>query len=157
MAKKIIFISSMGGHLNELLQLSDLFNDCNYWIITENNPTLSSLKNTYPGKVKTLFYGTKDHLLKYMIVFPLNIVLSFIYFIRFNPAAVITTGTHTAVPMCYIAHLFKRKVIYIETFANSSTPTQAGKLIYPIADKFYVQWESMLDVYPNAVYKGSVF
>ena len=76
---------------------------------------------------------------------------------KFKPDVVITTGTHTAVPMCKIAHVFKKKVIWIETFANSKTPTQAGKMIYPIADLFIVQWPSMLEVYPNAVMGGWIF
>ena len=35
--------------------------------------------------------------------------------------------------------------------------TMAGKMIYPIADLFIVQWESMLKVYPDAVYGGWIF
>ena len=155
--KKVIFISSMGGHLNELLQLAPLFNDCNYTIITETNPTIESLKNKYPGHVKTLLYATKAHMAKYLFVFPLNIIISFVYFLMIWPDAVVTTGTHTAVPLCYIAQFFHKKVIYIETFANALTPTQAGKMVYRVADKFYVQWESMLSVYPDATYKGSVY
>ena len=155
--KKVIFISSMGGHLNELLQLSPLFDSCDFTIITEKNKTLQSLKQQYPHRVKTLLYATKAHMAKYIFVFPLNILISLIYFVMIRPDCVVTTGTHTAVPMCYIAHLFGRKVIYIETFANAQTPTQAGEMVYKIADKFYVQWESMLSVYPNASYKGSVY
>ena len=41
--------------------------------------------------------------------------------------------------------------------ANAKTPTAAGKMIYPIADLFIVQWKSMLEVYPNAVYGGWIF
>ena len=69
----------------------------------------------------------------------------------------VTTGTHTAVPMCYIAKLFRKKVIYIETFANRYSKTLAGKMIYPIADTFIVQWEEMLKIYPKAKYFGSVY
>ncbi len=69
----------------------------------------------------------------------------------------ISTGTHTAVPMCKIMHMFKKKVIWIETMANAKTATKAGEMIYPIADLFIVQWESMLEVYPNAVYGGWIF
>lgn len=155
--KKVLFISSMGGHLNELLQLSPLFSLCDAYIMTEKNPTLDSLKQKYPKKVFTLLYATKAHMAKYFFIFPLNILISFYYFFKIRPEVIVTTGTHTAVPMCYIAHLFKKKVIYIETFANASTPTKAGEIVYKIADKFYVQWESMLDVYPDATYKGSVF
>ena len=155
--KKVIFISSMGGHLNELLQLKPLFDRCDYTIITETNPTLDSLKTTYGNRVKTLLYATKAHMGKYSFIFPMNILISFWYFITIRPDAVVTTGTHTAVPLCFIAHLFKRKVIYIETFANATTATAAGKIVYKIADVFYVQWPTMLEVYPNARYAGSVF
>ena len=69
----------------------------------------------------------------------------------------ITTGTHTAVPMCYIAHFFHKKVIFIETFANSKSPTKAGQMVYKIADLFIVQWEEMLKFYPKAQYWGWIF
>ena len=70
---------------------------------------------------------------------------------------VITTGTHTAVPMCNIAHKAGKKVVYIETFANVNTPTKAGKMIYKIADKFIVQWPEMKNVYDKAECWGSIF
>ena len=35
MKKKVLFISSTGGHFNELLQLSPLFEKYDYHIITE--------------------------------------------------------------------------------------------------------------------------
>ena len=75
--KKVIFISSMGGHLNELLQLKPLFDRCDYTIITETNPTLDSLKTTYGNRVKTLLYATKAHMGKYIFIFPMNILISF--------------------------------------------------------------------------------
>ena len=37
MRKKILFISSTGGHLNELLQLKPLFEKYEYNIITEKD------------------------------------------------------------------------------------------------------------------------
>ena len=59
--------------------------------------------------------------------------------------------------MCYIGKLFGSKVIFIETFANSKTKTLSGRMIYPIADLFIVQWEEMLELYPNAVYGGWIY
>ena len=82
---------------------------------------------------------------------------SLILFLKIKPDVVVTTGTHTAVPMCYIAHMFKKKVIFIETFANSESPTRSGKMVYPIADVFIVQWESMLKFYPNAIFGGWIY
>ena len=70
---------------------------------------------------------------------------------------IITTGTHTAGPMCILGKLFGSKVVYIETIANKNKKTATGKLIYPIADLFIVQWEEMLKLYPKAVYGGTIY
>ena len=154
--KKVLFISSTGGHLDELLQLKPLFKKYNSYIITEKTKSTVQLKDKY-SKVNYLVYGTKDHLFTYIFKFIYNIIKSLILFIKIRPKVIVTTGTHTAIPMCYIGKLFFRKIIYIETIANSKTKTLSGKLVYPIADTFIVQWESMLELYPKAIYGGWIY
>lgn len=155
--KKVLFISSTGGHLTELLELAPLFKKYDYHIMTEKTKSNISLKDEYKERVSYLTYGTKEHLLSYLLIFPWNCLKSIYYYFKLKPDVIITTGSHTAVPMCYVAHFFRKKVIYIETFANMNTKTMAGKLVYPIADLFIVQWESMLELYPKAVYGGWIF
>ena len=154
--KKVLFISSTGGHLHELLQLSELFYDYDSYIITEKTKSNMYLKEKF-SKVDYLTYGTRKNLFTYFFKFTYNILKSFILFLKIRPKVIVTTGTHTAVPMCYIAKLFRKKVIFIETFANSKTKTLAGKLVYPIADCFIVQWEEMLKLYPKASFFGSIY
>ena len=154
--KKVLFISSTGGHLNELLQLKPLMEKYDSYIITEKTKSNLSLKDKF-DKVYYLVYGTKKNLFTYIFKFGFNILKSLYYFIKIRPSVIVTTGTHTAVPMCYIAKLFGSKVIFIETFANSKTKTASGKLVYPIADTFIVQWESMLELYPKAVFGGWIY
>ncbi|MBP3891504.1 MAG: polysaccharide biosynthesis protein [Solobacterium sp.] len=156
--KKILFISSTGGHLTELLQLKPMFEHCDFHIITENTNANQWLTKTYgEERVDYLVYGTRSHLFSYVFKFAYNYFKSIQLFRKIKPDVVITTGTHTAVPICQIAHRHGKKVIWIETFANAKTPTKAGQMIYPIADLFLVQWESMLEVYPKATYKGWIF
>lgn len=156
--KRVVYISSTGGHLTEMLQLTPMFENYDYHIITEKTKSNAQLWKKYgKDKVSYLAYGTKSHMLPYLFIFPFNIVKSFYFFLKYKPDVVISTGTHTAVPMCMIAHKFHKKVIFIETIANATTPTKAGEMIYPIADLFIVQWESMLEIYPNAVYGGWIF
>ena len=154
--KKVLFISSTGGHLDELLQLKSLFKKYDSYIITEKTKSTVDLKNKY-SKVNYLVYGSKDHFITYIFKFIYNVFKSLILFIKIRPKVIVTTGTHTAVPMCYIGKLFFRKIIYIETIANSETKTLSGKLVYPIADTFIVQWESMLKLYPKAIYGGWIY
>ena len=78
-------------------------------------------------------------------------------FLKTKPKVIVTTGTHTAVPMCYIAKLFGAKIIWIETFANRNTKTLAGRLVYPIATTFVVQWEEMKKLYSKAEYWGWIY
>ena len=155
--KKVMFISSTGGHLSELLQLKSLFNEYDYCLVTEKTKSTETLAQKYSGKTHYLVYGTKSHLFSYLFKFAFNIFKSLFLMIKIRPDVVVTTGTHTAVPMCYLAKLFGKKVIFIETFANRKTKTKAGSLVYPIADVFIVQWESMLELYPNAGFGGWIY
>ena len=51
----------------------------------------------------------------------------------------------------------RKKLIYIESFAKVNSPTLSGKLLYKFADVFYVQWESMIDIYPKARFIGYIY
>jgi UDP-N-acetylglucosamine:LPS N-acetylglucosamine transferase len=74
-----------------------------------------------------------------------------------QPDLLISSGAAVAVPFFYIAKLMGKKLIYIEVFDRIDKPTMTGKLVYPIVDKFIVQWEEMKRVYPNAINLGSIF
>ena len=155
--KKVLFISSTGGHLNELLQLSPLFEKYDYHIITEKDKTNEYLQDKYEGKVSYLPYGTRSHMITYIIKYLYLIIKTIFLYFKIRPKVIVTTGTHTAGPMCYLGKIFGSKIIYIETFANINKKTATGKLIYPIADLFIVQWEEMLNIYPKAIYGGQIF
>lgn len=155
--KSVLFISSTGGHLEELLQLSPMFESYDYHLITEKTKSNLYLKDKYKDRVGFLVYGTKHYIFSYPFKLLFNCFKSLFYYLKFHPDYIITTGTHTAGPMCCIGKIFGSKIIYIETFANMVTKTATGKLIYPISDKFVVQWESMRKLYPDAVYGGWIF
>ena len=80
-----------------------------------------------------------------------------IFFLKEKPDIVISTGALATIPMCIVANLFRRKIIFIESFAKINSPTLTGKLLYKFADKFFVQWESMKEFYPNAICKGGIY
>ncbi len=155
--KNILFIASTGGHLNELLQLSPMFKDNNYHLITEKTKSNMYLKDKYKDKVNYLIYGTKHHMLTYPFKLLANCFISLYLYLKIHPDYIITTGVHTAGPMCCIGKILGSRIIYIETFANMVTKTSTGKLLYPISDKFIVQWESMKELYPNAEFGGWIF
>lgn len=155
MKKKLMFISSVGGHLTQLLQLKELFDDYEYKIVTEKTKITEKMRDEH--NISYLLYGARNYPIKYIFKFIINCIKSIFLFLQFRPDFVITTGAHTAVPMCYIAKIFGKKIIFIESFAKTSSPNLSGRLVYPIADLFIVQWENMLKYYPKAVYGGSIY
>jgi len=155
--KHVLFIASTGGHLDELMQLKPIFNDYEYQIVTEKTKVDDSYKKKFKDRIHFLIYGTKKYPFTYIFKFMANCFISLFYYFRYQPEVVVTTGTHTAVPMCYIARIFGSKVIYIETFANRTTATVAGRIIYPVANTFVVQWEEMKKIYPKAVCWGWLY
>ncbi len=156
--KKVMFISSTGGHLSEMLMLKKMFEKYEYLIITENTPTNVNLKNKF-GKnhVGYLIYGTPKHKFKYIFKLTANCFKSLYYYLKFKPGYIVTTGAHTVGPMCCIGKIFGSKIIFIESFANSETRTKTGNIVYKFADLFIVQWEDMIKVYPKAVYGGWIY
>ena len=156
--KRVMFISSTGGHLSELLQLENLFSDYDYSLVTENTKVNKKLKEKYKN-VSFLIYGTKDHKFSYPFKLFCNCFISFYYYLKYHPDYIVTTGAHTAGPMCCLGRIFGSKVIYIETFANINTKTITGTLFYRfgIANLFLVQWSPMLKLYPKATLGGWIY
>jgi UDP-N-acetylglucosamine:LPS N-acetylglucosamine transferase len=74
-----------------------------------------------------------------------------------KPDVIISSGAAVAVPFFYIGKLLGAKLIYIEVFDRIDKSTLTGKLVYPITDKFIVQWEEQKLVYPKAINLGSIF
>ena len=147
--KKVLFISSTGGHLRELMKLEPLFKDYDYSIITEKDSTTIDLQKKY--KIYYVPYSTRSKIISYFFKYTFVILKSIILFIRIKPDGIVTTGTHTVVPICFFGKLFKRKIIYIETYANITKKTLTGIILYPISDLFIVQWREMKNLYPKAV------
>jgi UDP-N-acetylglucosamine:LPS N-acetylglucosamine transferase len=153
--KRVLFIASTGGHLEELLTLQPLFTSNEYCIVTENTgSTCDALRAEYGGRIHFLLFGTREKPFAYPFKLLCNAFLSLRIFIRFNPDAIVSTGAHTAVSMLLIGRIFRRRIVFIETVASVRSKSATGNLAYRLADLFLVQWPEMLELYPHAEYRG---
>lgn len=151
--KKVCFAASSGGHLEQLMMLRPLMDKYDSFILTEKTQYAVDMGGTRAYYVKQVNRHEKT------VVFSMvkNIFISLKIFLNEKPDIVICTGTLATIPMCLIAKAFGKKLIYIESFAKINSPTITGKLLYRFADRFYVQWKSMLEIYPKAIYKGGIY
>lgn len=150
---KICFAASSGGHLEQLMMLKPLMDKYDSFILTERTSYSVNTKGTKTYYVKQVNRREKGLLPKLLW----DSVQSLRIFLRERPDAVICTGVLAVLPMCVICKLFRRKVIFIESFAKVTSATKSGEFVYKFADQFYVQWESMLKVYPKAIYLGGIY
>jgi UDP-N-acetylglucosamine:LPS N-acetylglucosamine transferase len=151
--KKICFAASSGGHFEQILMLKPLMEKYDSFLMTE--------KTIYKAEVK----GEKMYFLRQVnrkeLFFPfemiINLFKSISIFAKERPDVVITTGVLAMIPICLLAKIFRKKLIYIESFAKVTSSTMTGKLMYKFADQFYVQWPQMKQIYPNAIYLGGIY
>lgn len=72
-----------------------------------------------------------------------NTILAFKILRKEKPDLIISSGAAVAVPFFWLGKLFGAKTVYIEIFDRIDKPTLTGKLVYPVTDKFIVQWEEL--------------
>ena len=121
-----------------------------FWVTFDKEDAQSQLKGE---KMYGCYYPTNRNL-KALIK---NTLLAFKVLFKEKPDIIISSGAAVAVPFFYIGKLVGAKLIYIEVFDRIDAPTVTGKLVYPITDKFIVQWEEMKKIYPKAINLGSIF
>lgn len=150
---KIVFAASSGGHFEQLMMLKPLMEKYDSFILTEKTDYSVGTQDINVVYLKQI--NRKESL--FIIKLIANTFSSFRVFMKEKPDVMITTGVLAIIPFALIMKLFKKKLIYIESFAKVTSKTLSGKLLYKFADQFYVQWEEMLKLYPNAIYKGGIY
>lgn len=148
---KVCLVGSSGGHLTHLYMLKPFWQDKeHFWVTFDKEDARSKLKSE---KIYPCHYPTNRNL-KNLIK---NTFLAIKVLRNEKPDLIISSGAAVAVPFFYIGKMMGAKTIYIEVFDRYDKSTVTGKLVYPIADKFIVEWEEMKKVYPKAINLGSIF
>lgn len=153
MGKKICFAASSGGHFEQLSMLKPLMEKYDSFVVTESTDYNAEIKGQRMYYIHQV--NRKEMILPFWMI--VNSFKSLVIILKEKPDVVITTGVLAIIPLCLLMKLMGKKLIYIESFAKISSPTETGKLMYKYADWFYVQWESMKEFYPNAIYLGGIY
>ena len=139
---KLCFMASSGGHFEQIRMMRPLMEKYPSFVMTEKTYYLHQVNRMEP--------------ISYLWQLG-NAFRSLWVFWKEKPDVVITTGVLAVIPMCLICKLAGKKLIYIESFAKISSPTMTGSFLHRFADRFYVQWEPMLEFYPDAIYLGGIY
>ena len=149
--KKILLAASAGGHISQLQKLSNAWLENNYCYVTTTEVLKNKLQNFAPAYC--VGESNRDHKFQALKVFfrCLSITL------KEKPNVVISTGALHGCLICYLAKLlYRSKIIWIDSITNSEKPSLSGRLVYPIANLFILQWTELLAKYPKAEYHGAI-
>lgn len=150
--KRICFAASSGGHLEQLLALRPLMERYDSFIVTEE----TGYDGVLPVRaylVRQVNREERGFLPKMASVAARSVRIA----LRERPDVVVCTGVLATIPVCLACKALGAKLVYIESFAKTDSPTVSGRFLHRFADRFYVQWESMLSVYPGARCVGGVY
>jgi beta-1,4-N-acetylglucosaminyltransferase len=145
-----MLVCSAGGHLAEMERLLPAFDGSQLSLVTYR----SSRGRQPIGRVPT-------YLVENIGTSPLRLIRALPMFIRAlwleRPNVIVSTGSEIAIPFFYLARVLQIKTLYIESWCRVRTPSGTGRLVYPVADRFLVQWEPLLDQFgPRAEFGGRV-
>lgn len=150
---KVCFVASSGGHWEEIMCLKEIADENDTCYVTEEGGQSKdcNLEDLYVfPQINRSEKGFFKHFIK--LFFDARKVLK-----KERPDVLVTTGALLAFPFCLLAKWKGIKIVYIESFARVNNGSLTGKLVYPFADLFLVQWESLLKIYPKAKYVGGIF
>ena len=155
---KVLVHLGMGGHTSQISRLlSDLGPSLNYEYLIGHDDTTSLKKMPYPGEIHRVKNPRlmDDHSL---FLVALKMIPTSFQVLRVlqkaKPDAVLSSGPALAIPLFWLAKLFRIKTIFIESWVRVHHKSLTGKLVYPVSDLFFVQWLSLKQQYPKAVYAG---
>lgn len=143
---KIAIVSSIGGHLSELLELLPAFEGHEIvWITNDPSPVL-------PAEVRPILVVHAERDLK--------VLWNFIEFAailgRVKPDVVVSMGAGPAVPAAVVARAAGVPVFYIEPSSAVTRPTLTGRMMRWLANERWVQWPGMQVVLRGSRYVGGL-
>ncbi len=152
MYKKICYVCSSGGHFDEMAHIRQKLGEIDSFVITENTVADAlCAKDTYYVSALT----RKD---PFWMVKLIGLFFRGISILRKEkPSMIVSFGAMATFPFCLAGKLLGIKVVYVESIARVYNLSLTGRLVYPFADLFVVQWENLLDDYPKAIYGGWVY
>ncbi len=136
MGKKIMLVSSSGGHWVQLNRLLPAFEDCEKVFVT----TEAKYQDTV-GKNKFLLVPDANRWNKLRVIYLALVMLKHILIIR--PDVVVSTGAAPGFFALFFGKRLGAKTIWLDSIANVDELSLSGKKVKRYADLWLTQWEHL--------------
>ncbi len=148
--KKICLAASGGGHLTELMRLSDSWQKYDTFFVTTVPVVKDELKGS--GEVYVVGECNRQHMILVFIVLLRCIKI----ILKERPDIVISTGAAAGCMTCFLGKIMGAKIIWIDSITNVERLSLSGRMVRYIADLFLVQWPELLSKYRKVEFVGTL-
>lgn len=156
---KICLECAEGGHLDEMMAILSAFCSHEIFFVTTKAKSSQALTEKYKVYFVRRERNVRSRLGVYffelMYMIKLFIIAPFIL-LKEKPRAIVSTGGGATIPLYLWGKLLGIVTIYISSLTRIEELSGTGKIVYPFADVFLVQWEILLKKYTKAKYWGKV-
>lgn len=147
--ERILLVASPGGHLQQMLALEPAWSGLRRSWATLRRPDAIDL---LADEDVVFAHGPTERNIPNLLR---NLWLAWRTIRRYRPHVILSTGAALAVPFFVVGRLLGVRLVYVESLTRVHELALSGRLVYPIADSFFVQWR-MASPPPRAIYAGSV-
>ena len=147
---KVALVCSSGGHLAQLYRLRSWWQDHPRTWVTFDTPDAVGLLEG--ERVEWAHHPTTRNVRNLLR----NLRLAWRLLRRERPDIVVSDGAGVALPFFALAKLLHVRSVYVEVYDRIDTRTLTGRLCYPLADLFCVQWDEQRRLYPRAERIGAL-
>lgn len=144
---KMCITCSAGGHWVEAERAASLL-DCDRYYVTYYSARLEEER-----REKRVYFVAHCSRRRPLLIL-VNAWQSLRILLRERPDVILSTGADVTVPTCLLGKLLGARLIHLESAGNVRTPSLTGRLVYPFADLFLVQWEPLKKHFPRAIVGG---
>jgi len=134
--KKILAISSSGGHWTQLRRVSPSFQHHEVVYVSTMKGYAKLVKENKFYKVRDASAWSKVNLV--VLFFQLMKII-----VKEKPNIVITTGAAPGLFAIIIARFFGAKTIWLDSIANNEQLSLSGKIARPFSHLHLTQWEQL--------------
>jgi beta-1,4-N-acetylglucosaminyltransferase len=146
---KVLIVSSVGGHLTEVMLLAPLLVGHDVALVVNDEAALPDFQFS---AVYRIAHAERDWKVA------LNLAEAAQIFAAEQPDVLVSAGAGPAVPFAFVARLLGGcRVLYLESAAAVTRPTLTGRLMYPLAHDFFFQWPELESFFPKGHLARVVF
>lgn len=145
-----MLVCSPGGHLQQMLALEPAWRGLDRSWVTLEGPDVGYLLRDEDVVVG---HGPTNRNLLNLFR---NLRLAVRALRARRPDVILSTGAALAVPVFIVGKLMGIRLVYVESVTRTRSLSLSGRIVYPLADRFFAQWPEAAATRSRIEFEGSV-